>query len=217
MIWQGAAISTPPYGFWFAGMTLGTGYLYTAFVMDPVVSVAEDPDPVVFHIGAKCLEGLSLSDMNGAAIGAQISASSIWTSACGGTTAGNFAYIDSGKTAFVRVQPLQYVCTGPQNYYLAPVGGAPQITVSGSNGYSAIFLGPNQFNSQYDALPVPWVRAALPDGTGTFCGGLKGWSTMLRWTTVYRTSFSDTMDDKRWICVGPFWLPWDGATTPRND
>jgi hypothetical protein len=46
--------------------------------------------------------------------------------------------------------------------------------------------------------------------------GIKGWSTLMRWPTVNRANFLDTLDNKQWVYVGNVWVPWDGITAPQN-
>lgn len=216
-VFQGAAMAAAPYGFWFACQTPGTQLRWMGMLLDPVVSVAEDPDPCVIHITGTALtvnDSFSINSIS-APMGRPIGTSGTWTQACGGSNPGNYAYMDIGKTAFLDVQPLMYTCHGPSSTgVMALVGGS--FSYQTLPGAATAFIGVNQFNSQPDALPVAWARAALTGNT-TACAGLKGWSTMMRWTTVIRGSFVDTLDNKTWVCVGPFWLPWDGVTTPRND
>jgi hypothetical protein len=86
-------------------------------------------------------------------------------------------------------------------------------------------LGVNPFNGKPEYLPVLWSRIQTAGvivnwvlGTtdhNMYIGAIKGWSTMCRWTCLNRTSFMDTTDNKNKICVGAWWLPWDGVTTPR--
>jgi hypothetical protein len=196
---QGRANDTAPYGFWFAGAQTPGGAPSTGLVMDPVASVPEDPDPVVLHIGAA-------SAFKIGALGQSGPMSTAGWSASGGANQGTWGFLDVAKTAFQHVMP---------GYYL--VGSSPPNggNIGGSSDNWAIQatgLIENPFNSKHEALPIPWIRATFTSLTPPL--GLKGWSTLMRWTTIARTSFSDTMDNKNWICVGFVWLPWDGATTP---
>ena len=70
----------------------------------------------------------------------------------------------------------------------------------------------NTFNSKHEALPIVWARPAV----AATAIGVKGWSKSARWTTIQRTTGLDTLDNKRWVCHGALWLPWDGVTTPTN-
>lgn len=217
---QGAAMSTAPYGWWYAIQAKGGGARYSGMLFDPVTSVAEDPDPYVIHIGAFSGAINEAFSVNTSSMGRDGSQTTTWTTACGGTTTGSFAFMDVGKTSFLYVQPMGYVCTSGGGAAFGIIQGASGNTTAALNpGY----LGPNPFNSKPDAMPVPWFRVGVVNGTigtnsssSTMAPGIKGWSTMLRWTTENRSSFVDTLNSKAWICVGAFWLPWDGVTTPIN-
>jgi hypothetical protein len=212
-------MSSSPYGWWFCSQTQGPGQRFTAMLFDPVASVAEDTDPYVIqisvfsHIGggstASPFEAFSVSSSI-AAFGKDGGSTGTWQLACGGTTAGAFAFMDSTRTAFDAVLPLGYACTSTSQT-LGMVNGINGLTPLTLNTAT---LASNPYNLKLDALPVAWVRLALP--TSTQGAGLKGWSTMLRWTGTNRVTFIDTLNNKAWICVGPFWLPWDGTTTPSN-
>jgi hypothetical protein len=194
---QGKASDVAPYGFWFAGAATPSGAPSTALVMDPVTSVPEDPDPVVIYVcGANAFKagGLSYSGVMGAGT---------WL-ANGGTNAGTFGYMDVAKTNFHALQPGHY-----------QLGGGTNGGINGTNDgwiVQGAGLAENPFNSKAEALPIPWMRPTVTSLTGPL--GLKGWSNFMRWTGVARTNFSDTLDNKNWICVGNVWLPWDGVTTP---
>lgn len=217
-IFQGAAMSAAPYGWWFACQTQGAGNRFTGMLFDPVVSVAEDTDPYVIHIGggstASPFEAFSVNPLGQAisSFGKDGGTASNWQIACGSTTPGAFAYMDSTRTVFDNVLPLGYACTSVSQT-LGMINGANGVTTN-PVVLNPATLASNPFNNKLDALPVAWVRLALP--TSTQGAGLKGWSTMLRWTATNRVSFADTLNNKAWICVGAFWLPWDGTTTPSH-
>lgn len=216
-IFQGAAMSAAPYGWWFACQTQGAGTRFTGMLFDPVVSVAEDTDPYVIHIGggstSNPFEAFSVNTtLTTASFGRDGGQTVFWQIACGGTNPGAFAYMDSTRTAFDNVLPLGYACASTSQT-IGVINGANGITAT-TVVLNAATLASNPFNNKLDALPVAWVRLALP--TSTQGAGLKGWSTMLRWTATNRVSFADTLNNKAWICVGAFWLPWDGTTTPSH-
>jgi len=193
---QGAAMGTAPYGFWFAGASTGAGAIRTGLVMDPVTSVPEDPDPVVWYIGttAAFTAAEITSGTNSGATG-NINTSN------GGTAVGGYAIMDTGLVNFVRVAGCSYSIA-------SQAGGA-----NGTSTVEGTRLVVNPFNAKNDALPIPWLRDTFYASTPQ---GLKGWSTMMRWTTIARTQSLDTLDNKNWICMGAVWLPWDGASLPSN-
>jgi hypothetical protein len=192
---QGAAQSSSPYGFWFAGASTPAGTIKTGVCMDPVSSVAEDLDPVVWHLastGAFATSTIAQSAGNNGTYPAN-----------GGTAQGNWGFADVAKALF---RAWQGAC-----YYL----GDPTVaSVSMATSQFPIFasgLVVNPFNSKNEGLPIAYMRHSSQSNAG-----LKGWSTQMRWTTVARTTFQDTADSKNWIVVGAVFLPWDGVTAPTN-
>lgn len=186
---QGAAMSASPYGFWFAGATTPAGGMKTGLMLDAVDSAAEDTDPYVWHVGST------------GAYATDVLANSSNNNANGGTAAGCWAYMDLARTAFVQVMAAWYFLANPT------VG----LVYALNHGVNGIGLAANPFNGKVDGLPLAYMRSA-----GLSTGGLKGWSTLARWTGVARTTFQDTADTLQWICVGALWLKWDGTTTPTN-
>lgn len=198
VIYQGAALSASPYGFWFASQLHdGAKTKGASILFDPVNSAPEDTDPYVLVVGStqSFLFNATASPTNG--LGKDGGAAATWTIVNGTNIDGAWAYMDAARTSFLNVQPAGY----------AAQSGTQTPNVSGSSGLLA-----NPFNSKYEALPVPWMRTA----SAASIPGLKGWSTMLRWTCSPYTTFLDTFDNKNWICVGSFWLPWNGATQPLS-
>jgi hypothetical protein len=122
--------------------------------------------------------------------------------------------MDATSTNWLYVQPAGFAANVGPNL----AGTGQTITMSGAGGLQV-----NPFNGKFDAMPVAWFRAS----TAATFPGLKGWSTMARWATTSgisttgtigsaanRVTFRETLDNKQWILVGAFWLPWDGATQP---
>lgn len=190
--YQGAAKAAAPYGFWMASNVFG-GAIQCGLMMDPVTSVPEDIDPVVWHIG-------TTAAFQNAGFG--FTNATTWP-APGGTTQGIFAHMDALASSFVGVQPGTY-CVG-----LVGTGTVPASTCYVT---SSLGLNLNPFNSKHEALPISYLRPT-PASTNI---GFKGFSTLARWTCSARLTFQDCLDNKNWICVGACWLPWDGATSPLN-
>jgi hypothetical protein len=124
--------------------------------------------------------------------------------------------MDNPRLNFLYVQPAGFAANVGPNL----AGTGQTITMAGAGGLTI-----NPFNGKFDALPVAWMRAS----TAASLPGLKGWSTMARWATVSgigsvapvgsainRQTFVETLDNKNWIQVGSFWLPWDGVTQPMG-
>lgn len=191
---QGAAMAAAPYGFWWAAANTGGGTMSSGLMLDPVNSVPEDPDPVVWHIAAA------------GAFATRLGSQSAMDANCwptpGGATEGNYCYLDAGKTVFHSVHAAGYSCGWAQ-------GGAMGNTWVWN--FSSVGLGLNLFNAQHDTLPIVYARCNAPSMTLL---GMKGWSTLMRWTTMARVNFADTLGNRQWICVGWVWLPWDGVTAP---
>lgn len=95
------------------------------------------------------------------------------------------------------------------------LGADPAGTYSGSSGvgYSGVGFTVNPFdNTKHDMLPILYQRYS---GRPT-AQGLKGYSTMLRWTATSLTNVVQATTDKLWIVYGSCWVPWDGVTVPVN-
>ena len=196
--WQGYASSAAPYGFWVAGATTPAGAMTNGLMLDPVQSVPEDPDPVVWHIGTS-------TGFNRGGLGSTSIHSSTSYPASGGSQAGSWGHMDTAVSVFGYVMPSIY--------------SAGEMSMGLQTGSLTYATGPsnhvvNPFNGKHEMLPVMWFRPANVASLGN--PGIKGWSKFMRWTTVPRTNFVDTLDNKRWICVGLVWLPWDGITAPSN-
>lgn len=195
--YQGAALDAAGYGFWMCGAITPAGAITSGLMLDPVGSVVEDTDPCVWHIGAA--NAFSLGGL-----GSQNAISSASFPACGGTTPGCWGHMDVARTKFLYVMPAVY-STGSC--------GTGVVSSSWAWCFGDAGLAVNPFSGKYDALPILYARNNV---TGVADLGLKGWSTMMRWTGVHRTTFTDTLDSKKWICLNYAWLPWDGVTTPTN-
>lgn len=235
-VYMGAAMDTPPYGFWFAGQILGSGARYTSFMMDPVVGPAGDPDPVVFVVGGFSVQyaGIGWGENSFVSLGYPVHSNAVRDSNPG-AGGGACAHLDPALDIFGQVRPMGYGAIARTTNPIALVGGhAESISWQPQTlDLNPFGLGPNPFNGKSEVLPVLWSRVQTSCTTtlttapasswmsgaaspSTLSGHIKGWSTMLRWTGgVNRQSFVDTIDNKARICVGPFWLPWDGATTPH--
>lgn len=189
---QGAAKSAAPYGFWVGSNVLG-GAIQCGVMFDPVTSVPEDIDPVVWHIGT------TAAFQNG---GFGFANATTWL-APGTANQGIYAHMDATAATFVGVQPGTY-CVG--------LVGTGTVPVSTCYVTSSLGLNLNPFNSKHEALPIAYLRPT-PAATSI---GFKGFSTLARWTCTARLTFQDCLDNKNWICVGALWLPWDGLTSPLN-
>lgn len=188
-VFQGAAFSAPPYGFWFGSRGLQNGAHASFLMMDPTVSYSTDPDPVVWMV-ANTSAGL----VNTSNLGRDGSAAGTWTTAVGGTTQGCWAHLDLLMSQFVYVQPISYS---------QGTGGA-----GGGNNV----IGSNPFDHNLDALPMLYARYKVP--ATLVPAGVKGWSTLAMWTGLGRQYFLDTLPGLAWICYGHLWLRWDGVTRP---
>lgn len=192
--YQGAAMGTAPYGFWMASALAPAGALQTGLMMDPVSGVPEDPDPVVWHVAT--LNAFYI------AFASQGAVSTTSYPAPGGVVEGSFAHMDPLATQFLCVHASGYTA----GWAFGPSVGSSWNYTWGNAGVNL-----NPFNGKHDTLPFLYARAAIPSLTQL---GIKGWSTLARWTTVTRINFADTINSKQWICVGMVWLPWDGLTVP---
>jgi hypothetical protein len=205
----GAAKDTAPYGFWFASQNLGTvnGHTpnwFSTLMMDPVTSVPEDPDPVVFHI----------SDQSGFAgslnVDGSTNSSTAWDRPSGGTNVGVFGYMNAAKTRFIGLGLSQYVSgvaqqQGDGSGTLVPWPSSSSGTPSGN-----AWLAANSFSGKQDMLPFFYHRE---QNNNTELPGIKGWSTMCRLSSLI-APYRETAASKAWINLGALWLPWDGVTTP---
>jgi hypothetical protein len=274
VIYQGAAMSAAPYGFWYASQLHdGAKTKGASLLFDPVNSAPEDTDPYVIQCGTTNSFAVNTSNL-----GRDGNAAATWTTA-NGTVDGSWAHMDSVKTGTATYSGTTNIIswashglqinstviftvsggtiltglTAGTTYYISATnftanqfsvstsigGGLTSVTAAGTGtttgtgqswfyvqpaGYAANISGntinmltssgvlANLFSSKYEALPVPYVRTAA----AAQLPGLKGWSTMCRWTGTVYTSFLDTFDSKNWICVGGFWLPWNGTTQPLS-
>lgn len=198
---QGAALSGGAGGFWIAACRAGGATsCYSALMMDPVTSVPEDPDPVVWYACKASQDAFKTSGNFGH------SATAPGIVAPGGSSYGSWTFMNASKTDFITVDAIGYVTAGYDGHAAPAAAGQTVNVVRG------IGLNINPFNGKDDALPVPYGRVygwQAPNG-------LKGWSTMARWTGLPRATFTDTLIDRQWVAVGNVWLPWDGVTPPIN-
>lgn len=197
----GHASDTAPFGFWAGAITTPAGTVTCGLLLDPLSTVPEDPDPVVFHIGT----GLAFSrGIGNISTGSNINQIGAWP-ASGGTREGSWGHMDLGMTAFAYVMAGMFAV----GYMYNDAANAPAY--AGGNNCSPL----NPFNGKNEALPILWGRPVI--GSLSLANtGIKGWSRFMRWTGTSRTSGLDTLDGLRWICMGYVWLPWDGVTTPIN-
>jgi hypothetical protein len=195
-IFQGAAMGTAPYGFWFAGADYPRGNIRTGIMWDPVISVPEDPDPYVITVGSS-----NVFQSNSSCWLRDGGNSSNWTILPSSSNEGSWAFMDTAKTQYLYVQPAAYGFGGISGSTFAMDFGVPN----------------NPFNSQPEALPVAYMRYQ-PQTFSLFVqnAGIKGWSTMAKFTGTTRANFVDTLNGKAFIAVGCVWLPWDGTTTPMG-
>ena len=110
-----------------------------------------------------------------------------WTS--GSMTSDGFGFMDVAKTQWEQIQTATYNAGG----FFADTGGAL-----------------NPFTGFNDGLPILCYRTSTPNP------GMKGWSTLFRWTSIARTNYLDTAANLTWITVGSVFTFWDGVTTPTN-
>lgn len=197
VVYQGAAFSAAPYGFWFGSQLLHASRPASHLMMDPVLGVAADPDPVVWQVGTSGACTLTTSS-----IGRDADAAATWAVTAGGTNQGCFAHLNAAQSSFVYVQPLSY---SGGSVGLNPAGFQP-------GGGGNVLIGHNSFNAGLDALPVLYARFRQP--STVFPSGIKGWSSLCMWSGVDRQSFFDTLNAKQWICYGSLWLRWDGNSQP---
>lgn len=203
-VFYGMAQSTAPYGFWFAGGDAYRGIARTAFVVDPVRSVPTDPDPYVYLFNG-CTNPLPnvlswsffFFDTNDTSIMAYN----------GGITFNTreFPYaVMSSSSATTSYVP---VCAAA--YYSSQVT-SPRTEAIGYHGTGSY----NPFDSSMESYPLLYQRPiATPLYGVAGYTGVKGWSTLCRWTNTPRLNW-DVANNKTLISVGSIWLPWDGATTP---
>lgn len=192
---HGMASSAAPYGFWFVAAAHPAGAIGCGVMLDPIESVPEDPDPIVWHIGTT----LAFT-VNG---GLGQAASNTYPPS-GSTQQGCWGHMDVAMSQFLYVTPGAFI------------GGC--VNAAQCNGFqqcvSSAGLTLNPFNGKHEALPALYMRNALVGGlTNT---GIKGWSRFMRWTTIARVHAQDTIDNLKWICIGSVWMPWDGLTPPTN-
>lgn len=114
------------------------------------------------------------------------------------SSAGTGAHTANGQ-AFFYVQPAGYSMV--QN---GTSGTGVAIVMHGINAAT------NPFNGKIDTMPMLYMR----NSAAAYIPGIKGWSTMCRWTGNPRYHLLDTLDNLSLICVGCVYLPWDGATQP---
>jgi hypothetical protein len=199
VVFQGLARGSAPYGFWFAGQVSSGGAKQACLIYDPVTGAPEDLDPYVIqaaHTNACLFNGSNLAReylTNGADPRVTITP--------GAAVEGCFGFMDLALTSFVYLQPPGYIHDTNLQF-----SSGTMLVCSAARGVA------NPFNAKHEALPIPYLRPAHALAAAS-CG-FKGWSTMTRWTTVARASFSDTLDSKAWICFGALWLAWDGVTVP---
>jgi hypothetical protein len=201
-VFQGFARGSAPWGFWFGGIETPAGGAKQAFLMiDPLEGAApEDTDPVVVQVAHT-----NACFANSANLGRAGGNAATWIVANGVAVEGCFAHMDAARTAFAYVQPYQWTWTTDAR---AVTGGTQLVCIAGAlQGFV------NPFNNKYEALPCLYGRTQVG---ATANAGNKGWSTMMRWAGLPRVSFSDTFDNRNWICLGHVWLPWDGTTQPRG-
>lgn len=208
---QGVAYATAPYGFWFVGQQSPGGTVTASLMMDPVVSVAEDIDPVVFYVSAGSFvitNGLNRPPGSGS-----------WA-APGGSADGPFGHMDVTAATFVALGVTMQTC--------AP-SGATAGTAFGPGGYGLMTPLPwnNQFgdglnngsvnlnNGKRPALPVLYMRPAGVTGMANY--GVKGHSTLMRLTMRKVTSFTSNMQNHQWICVNDVWLRWGGGPSELRE
>lgn len=194
--YYGAAFDTSPYGFWFAGST-GSA-TKTGLTFDPVTSQSGDPDPYVIQVGSTNSYAVNTSNL-----GRDGNSSTTWSvtsTTFGGTTEGCFSVMGPERS-FYYVQPAGYACG---------TGAVTANYIINGSGLAA-----NPFNTKSDPFPVLYVR--MQQGNATVSPGIKGWSTLARWTTTTKTSAVDTLNSQNFMCVGALWLPWNAtAGTPTG-
>jgi hypothetical protein len=204
---QGAAIATAPYGFWIGScQTPSAVSAWSVLMLDPVVSVPEDPDPYVWYAARYLGDGFRA----GGNFGINPASAGI---APGGINTGVWAVMDTSGN-LITVEPLSYTS------YVNVLGAAISeggFDVTGGNTFTWHTLrgggyAVNPFNGKEDPLPILYARPVW----WTVPRGIKGWSTLVRWTGILRTTFNDTADGYKLIAVGNVWLPWDGITPPLN-
>lgn len=193
-IYQGAAIGTAPYGFWFAAADYPRGAMRTGIMWDPVTSVPEDPDPYVITVGSS-----NAFQSNASSWLRDGGNSNNWNILPSSSNEGSWAFMDTARTQYLYVQPSAYSFGGTTGSSFAMDFGIPN----------------NPFNGNPEALPLLYARYQ-PPGTSfyTQSAGVKGWSTMAKFTGTSRANLVDTLQSKSFIAVGAVWLPWDGTTTP---
>jgi len=194
--YQGAAFGAAPYGFWMAASITPAGAMQSGMMMDPVESVPEDVDPYVWHMGTANAFAILLGSSG------TLTSASFPTP--GGTAEGLYCHMNAAATSFISVMAAAYSLGWVQ---------AGAVNNTWTWGFAATGLAANPFNAKHDTLPIVYARSNVTSLTSL---GIKGWSTLMRWTTVARVHFVDTLNSRAYICVGFVWLPWDGVTTPSN-
>jgi hypothetical protein len=154
---QGAAMGTAPYGFWFACTVVGSGSTNMAIMMDPVTGDPSDNDPVQFHMA------------NGTNAGFR--AATLGDSTQGPINAGgayNPAFYNTGKTTWLSSAALGFV---------VPPSG---VQVAGSGGAVSPFGG------SIVGLPIFWYRnGALATAQGQKgVSSMMRWTGVARTTFV---------------------------------
>lgn len=197
---HGRANDASPYGFWWCCNTTPAGAIGAGFMMDPVTSVPEDIDPVVFHIGAT-------GAYNSAGWGHSAAVHSVSAYLTPGTTnQGCYGHRDAAATAFEMWFPCGYTLGTTNAHGSAGVNGDAYV-------FGRLGVAQNTFNAKYDVLPVLYARAPVASLANP---GVKGWSSFARWVGLARNHAVDTLDNKSWVAIGHIWLPWDGTTIPTN-
>jgi len=163
-IYRGAASTSAPYGFWFAGIDRSVAASAsrgptTAFVLDPVIGDSADPDPVVWYTGS----GIAAFAINSstANFGRDGNIAATWNTTPGASIGGAFAWMGPTSTAanFLYVQPAGIAAQSNSNQ---------NPTIAGDRGIER-----NRFDGNWDMIPVPWVRGSnlnVTTGTGVTTG-----------------------------------------------
>jgi hypothetical protein len=136
---QGAALGTAPYGFWYGSTATGSGQTSTGLIMDPVTGDPSDNDPVNFHSGGQianvAFKGPSLGDPTQSPVASG--------------SAYNPGFYNTGKTIWLSSAALQY--------YVGQSGN----TIGGTGGAISPFSGNTV------GMPVFWYRTgSLPTAQG---------------------------------------------------
>lgn len=155
---QGAALGTNPYGFWFCGTGTGSGLTSTGFMMDPVTGDASDLDPVNFHTA-----GVSTNiSFKQTALG----------DPGNGPTTGGAAY----NPGFYNTAKTTWLSSAALAYYVSQSA----VNIGGTGGAISPFSG------NAVGLPVFWYRngalatAQGPKGIST----MMRWTGVARTTSI---------------------------------